>query len=267
MTDHKTDKPRLAIIGAGNVATHLAKAFSGCLVGIWCRNYDHARALADKTGTNAYSEFPLLNVVRPDIIIVSISDKGLSDLAQTVGRLDYDPLMIHTSGTVGMEVFASVSPRYGIMYPLQTFSASVPVDMSRVPFFNEAVDADDLEMIDSLASAVSATVMHADAAHRRLLHIAGVFTSNFTNVLLECVQRVLSEGNYPLDVVRPLIEATVAKAFEVGPHKAQTGPACRGDFAVIKRQENALDEDLRPVYQTLTDLILRLHGIKREIDQ
>lgn len=267
MEDWKTDNPRLAIIGAGNVATHMAMAFSSYLTGIWCRDYNHARMLADTVGTNAYNEFPLLNVIRPDIIIVSISDKGLPDLAQNVGRLDYDPLVLHTSGTVGMEVLAPMSPRYGIMYPLQTFSASVPVDMSRVPFFNEAVDANDLGIIDSLASKVSDSVLHADAAHRRLLHIAGVFTSNFTNVLLECVQRVLSNGNYSLDVVRPLMDATVAKAFEVGPHEAQTGPACRGDFGVIKRQENALDDDLKPVYQTLTDLILRLHGIKREIDQ
>lgn len=267
MTEQKNNEPRLAIIGAGNVATHLASAFADRLVGIWCRTYTHARALADRVGTNAYSEFALLNVVRPDIILVSISDKGLSDLARTIGRLEYDPLVIHTSGTVGMEALAPVSPRYGIMYPLQTFSAAVPVDMSKVPFFNEAVDEADLEIIDLLASLISGSVHHADAAHRRLLHIAGVFTSNFTNVLLECVQRVLSDGDYSLDVVRPLMEATVGKAFEVGPHKAQTGPACRGDFAVINRQENSLDETLKPVYRTLTDLILNLHGIKREINQ
>lgn len=263
----KTEQPRLALVGAGNVASHLAEALSDRLVGIWSRNYDHAAALAAMAGTNAYNEFSLLSVVKPDIIIVSISDKGLSDVAQAIGRLDYNPLILHTSGTVGMEVMAHVSPRYGIMYPLQTFSAGVPVDMTVVPFFNESSDEGDLEVIDALASSISNSVHHADAAHRRLLHIAGVFTSNFSNVLLECVQRVLDEGGYSLDVVRPLMEATVAKAFEIGPHAAQTGPARRGDFAVINRQESSLSDDLQPVYRTLTDLILRLHGVKRDLKQ
>lgn len=267
MADKESGKPRLAIVGAGNVATHLAEAFSESLVGVWSRSYDHAAALAAMAGTNAYNEFPLLSVVRPDIIVISISDKGLPEVAQAIGRLDYDPLVVHTSGTVGMEVLAPVSPRYGIMYPLQTFSAGVPVDMTVVPFFNEASDEADLEAIDAVAATVSNSVHHADAAHRRLLHIAGVFTSNFSNVLLECVQRVLDEGGYSLDVVRPLMEATVAKAFEIGPHAAQTGPARRGDFAVISRQEASLSDDLQPVYRTLTDLILRLHGIKRELKQ
>lgn len=162
-----------------------------------------------------------------------------------------------------MEYLSPVSDRVGVLYPLQTFSADVPVDLSRVPFFTEAALEDDLARVDALARLMSEHVHHADAAHRRVLHIAGVFSSNFPNVLLECVERILSPAGYPLDVVRPLIEATVAKAFEAGPHKAQTGPARRGDYDVIRRQLVALPDELRPVYLVLSDLILESHGLER----
>lgn len=267
MSENEEDNIRLAIVGSGNVATHLAAAFRALLVGIWSRDAGHARRLADSVGVGGHSDFGLLAVLKPDVIIVSVADKAIAEVAVAIGRLDYSPLVLHTSGTVGMEALGTVSGRTGIIYPLQTFTAGVPVDMRRVPFFTEAAREADLAVIDRLAATVSQSVHHADAAHRRLLHIAGVFTSNFSNVLLECVQRVLAEGGYPLDVVRPLLDATVAKAFEVGPHAAQTGPARRGDFAVIGRQEASLPSDLKPVYHVLTELILNFQGINKDIEQ
>ena len=121
------------------------------------------------------------------------------------------------------EVLEPLSPRIGILYPLQTFSKGVDVDMSRVPFFNEAAREDDLALIDAIAASISTSVHHADATHRQVLHVASLHI-NFTNVLLECVDSILGEAGYSLDVVRPLLEATVNKAYEVGPHAAQTRP-------------------------------------------
>lgn len=267
MSENKENTIRIALVGAGNVATHLAAAFRPSLVGVWSRNADHARRLADSVGVGGHSDFGLLAELKPDVILISVADRAIAGVAAAIGRLDYAPLVLHTSGTVGMEALGAVSSRTGIIYPLQTFTASVPVDMSRVPFFTEAAREADLAIVDRLAASVSPSVHHADASHRRLLHIAGVFTSNFSNVLLECVQRVLAEGGYPLDVVRPLLDATVAKAFEVGPHEAQTGPARRGDFAVIGRQEASLPSDLKPVYHVMTELILKFHGINKDIEQ
>jgi len=61
-----------------------------------------------------------------------------------------------------------------------------------------------------------------------------------------------------------LLKGTVDKAFALGPHDAQTGPARRGDFDVISRQCNALPDELKPVYKELTALILRSHNIENE---
>ncbi len=258
------DKNAIALVGAGNVATHLARALKDNLTGIYSRNIDHAQALAEPLHLPAYDDFAYLRQQKPSIILVSVADKALPHIAEAIGPLDWNPLVLHTSGTVGMEVLGCISPRTGVLYPLQTFSAGAYVDLSEVPFFTETSKPEDLPIVDSLAYTISRHVHHADAAHRRTLHIAGVFTSNFTNILLESVERILATPGYPLEVVKPLIEATVAKAFAVGPHAAQTGPARRGDFEVIQRQKEALPEDLKPVYSVLTDLILRSHHINEQ---
>lgn len=253
----------IVLVGAGNVASHLAKALAPHLSGIYSRNTTHAKTLADAVGVEVSGGLSQVGETSPKIIIVSVADKAVAEVAATIGALDCNPLVLHTSGTIGMEMLSPVCGRVGVLYPLQTFSAGTPVNMSEVPFFTETAFESDLEIADSVARLISQHVYHADASHRRVLHIAGVFTSNFTNILLESTQEVLAGGGYGLEVVKPLIEATVAKAFAVGPHAAQTGPARRGDFEVINRQEAALPDHLRQVYTTLTNLILRSHGLIR----
>lgn len=246
------------IVGAGNVASHLAVAFKDCLVGIV--NRSGASELARTCGTESYSDFAIIARKRPDIVLVSVADHALPEVVDSIGALNYAPLVLHTSGTVPKEVLKPISNRTGILYPLQTFSKGCDVDMRQVPLFTDANTEPDLEIVDNLAHSISDSVHHADGPHRKLLHMAGVFTSNFTNILLESVERILSEGGYGLDTVRPLLEATVDKAFKVGPHAAQTGPARRRDFAVIEEHKRALPADLSEVYDALTRLILKSHS-------
>lgn len=256
---------RLAIVGAGNVATHLARAFDTApgvqLEAVISRTLSSACEAVSGLhgGVAASADYALLRDLKPDVVLVSVADNALAEVADAIGRLDYDPLVLHTSGTLPKELLRPVSERTGIMYPLQTFSRTASVDMVTVPFFNEADSPVDLAIVDSLASAISRSVHHADEAHRRILHIAGVFSSNFPNILLECTARILAQGGYGLEVVEPLVKAMVDKAFAIGPHEAQTGPARRGDMEVIDSHKAALPPDLCLIYSVLTEQILNSH--------
>lgn len=251
---------KIAYIGAGNVAWHLAPALAPNVATVASRNAEHAAALAIRAGAAA-AGFDSLRNNRHDVIIISVADSAIASVAAAIGRLDYNPLVLHTSGTIDKEALEVMSPRTGVLYPLQTFSKEAVLDLASVPFFTESACEADLDIIDGIGRLISPHIYHADAQKRRTLHIAGVFTSNFVNVLLESVQTVLAPDGYGLDVVRPLLEETTKKAFAIGPHDAQTGPARRGDTAVTKRQFDALPEHLRPVYKALTDLIMYNHGI------
>ncbi|MDO4320385.1 MAG: DUF2520 domain-containing protein [Bacteroidales bacterium] len=250
----------IAFAGSGNVATHLAVGLhkAGCdIVAVASRSIDNARALADKVGAAATDDVSALPD-DVDFIIISASDASVAGISDRLPVID--GVVVHTSGSVPVVELSRRHARAGVLYPLQTFSKDVPVDIAAVPFFTEGTDDDTLAAIDILARRLSQNVYHADSSHRRYLHVAGVLSSNFTVYLLEQCRRVLARGGYPLEVVRPLVGATLEKAFAVGPHDAMTGPARRGDLAVIEAQYNLAPDDLKPVYRLVSEQIYKTYN-------
>lgn len=261
---------KIAIAGCGNVATHLALGLERAGMapaGIYGRNEDNVRRLAAQLGCRdrllcgGYAD---VGAARPDVVIVSVADSALPEVAEAIGPLPGGTVALHTSGTVGMEVLAAVSADCGILYPLQTFSRDVPVDLSEVPFFTEGATPHALAMADGLGALLSEHVAHADAERRRALHIAGVLSCNFPNYLLECAQAVLADAGFGLGVVEPLVRATIAKAFAVGPHAAQTGPARRGDVGVMRSQASALCPEVAGIYREISRAIMAAHCLPQK---
>ncbi len=251
---------RVAIIGAGNVATHLALALDRAgvdVVAVAARHVENAAALAGKIGSRACAG--LAEIPRDiDFAIIAVNDSSVADVAR--GLPPVRGSVLHTSGSVPLNILAEYHDRAGVMYPLQTFSRDVPVDMSEVPFFTEATDDATLAAVDALAAILSGYVYHAGSDRRACLHVAGVLSSNFTVYLLEQCRRVLQPAGFPLDVVRPLVGATLAKAFAVGPHDAMTGPARRGDMAVVEAQASRLPDDVAGVYREISRQIYNMYN-------
>ena len=257
----------IAIAGAGNVASHLAGALgsaSGCrLVAIASRNPLHAAALAAASGTESCG-YEQLADFNPDIVIVSVADHAAADVVKSVGEIGDSALVLHTSGTLDKSILSSVSPRTGILYPFQTFTKGFDVDMAEVPVFVETQREEDLELAKKVARMISQKVYDSDESRRRHLHVAGVFTSNFVNVLLGVVDDELRAASYPPEVAEPLLRQTIEKASAIGSYAAQTGPAVRGDIAVMRSQMEILAREYRPVYKVLSELIMQKHNSANE---
>ena len=248
-----SDSPAIAVVDTGRVASALVRTISE---GGFCRLRQYGRS-GDvlPLGQLAHDASDGL-----DAVVVAVADSAVAAVAEQLGRLEGDPLCVHTSGSVDMGVMAPMSSRIGVLYPLMTFNRSTPVTCADVPFFTEACDSAVLERVDALAAMFSAIApRHADTAVRRTLHLAGVFTNNFVNVLLESTERILAADGLTLECVRPLLEATVANAVASGPHDSQTGPAVRGDRATIELQLDSLPAELKDVYRSLTTLIETYH--------
>lgn len=260
----------IAIAGSGNVASHLARSIAAAdslrLIAITSRNIENAEKLVNAIGAKncVACHYTDIAAFRPDVIIVSVSDRAVESVVEAIGRADYKPLVLHTSGTVNKSKLSPISERAGILYPFQTFTKGFPTDMRKVPFFVETSHADDLDIARRIAEAIGGKVFESDEERRRHLHIAGVFTSNFVNVLLGAVEKQLARAGYPTEVVEPLLEQTIAKANAIGSYKAQTGPAVRGDKAVIASQLADVDPDYADVYRVLSDLIMKIHNIGNE---
>lgn len=252
----------VVLLGAGRVATHLAPALlgAGYRVGqVWSRTMASARALAEPLGVPYTDD---LGAIAPDadIYIACVADEALPHVAARVVAGREDKLFLHTAGSVPMDIWREAgAQRYGILYPLQTFSKERAVDMREVSLFVEASSEEALGRVEALARSLSHKVFHADSHRRALLHIAAVFACNFTNAMYDAAHRLLSTDDIPFDVLLPLIDETAAKVHTLTPREAQTGPAVRGDEAVVQAHLHRLSTmpELQQLYEQVSRMIAR----------
>ena len=71
-----------------------------------------------------------------DLYVFSLKDAVLQDVIARVKP--NNGLWVHTAGSMPISVFEGLTARYGVVYPLQTFSKSREVDFKKIPFFLEA---------------------------------------------------------------------------------------------------------------------------------
>lgn len=251
---------KIVIIGAGNVASHIAQALSDSheIAQVYSRSLEHAIAVAEPLGASAINDLEQV-ATDADVYLLSITDDALPSVIDRLAHVNDRAVWAHTAGSRPMELFAGKMARYGVFYPLQTFTKGVPVEMSKVPFFIEAVDDATLAELDTLAQSISTRVYHADSAMRKRMHVASVFACNFTNYLWSVADRLLSDHDIPFDVLAPLLEVTLNKALTIGPKAAQTGPARRGDRGVIEVHLAMLHDGDRDIYRLLSDEILKAY--------
>ncbi|MBQ4395771.1 MAG: DUF2520 domain-containing protein [Paludibacteraceae bacterium] len=250
---------RIIILGAGSVGTNLHHAFK--LKGIRTELV-HARPLtADPAAVEALPE--------ADVYIYAIADQALREVISKVNAPR--ALHLHTSGSMPISVFKEDKPHSGILYFFQSFSREVMIDdWSSIPCFIEGHNIDDIAAIYSLAQCLTSHIYEADQHDRERLHIAGVFANNYTNLMYRIAADILKDTQIPFEALLPLIDNTAAKIHKIAPADAQTGPAQRGDEAVMKHhlevlsnaqctmhnsKEDFSSEELCAVYQALAALI------------
>ena len=249
---------KIVLIGAGNVAHHLAPALLKAgmnLCQIYSRTLESARELGRKTGITYTSD---LFAVYPDcdIYIFCVSDDALLPLYKGI-RMHKEALIVHTSGSIPMEIFSTMAMHYGVLYPLQTFSKKRSLDFKEVPLCLEASDPAARKELYELARAVSGHVREISSATRKKLHLAAVFANNFTNQLYTIARGLLEEEELDFDMLRPLIFETAHKVMLMPPEEAQTGPAKRGDESIVNMHKGMLKhrKKLLNLYTMMTESI------------
>lgn len=257
---------RIAIIGAGRVATNLAPALQeggAEVVEVWSRSRASAEALARRLCCR-YSCGDLDDVTRDaDLYIIAVTDSALPGIVSRLHVGREQALMVHTAGSMPMSVFADAGhERAGVFYPMQTFSKERAVDFTKVHFFVEAVMPGDISLLMELALSLTRNgdfVHLSDAPLRRRLHLAAVFACNFLNHCCTLSADILAEEGLDFSVMLPLVDETVAKLHELTPREAQTGPAVRHDANVTGLQRAMLTSrpELQQIYTIMTNSIQR----------
>lgn len=253
----------IVFIGAGNLATNLAKALyrkGFRIVQIYSRTQAAAAALAQVVEAEHTTE---LAAVVPDaqLYIVSLTDTAfLQLLPQIVAGKRSDALWVHTAGSVPMDVWKGHVARYGVFYPLQTFSKQREVDFSTIPIFVESATPEDAAFLKAVGEALSGNVREITSEQRKCIHLAAIFGCNFVNHLYALAAGLLKQYDLPFNVMLPLIDETARKVHVLDPIVAQTGPAVRYDQDIIDKhlQFLAVDPQLQEIYRLLSESIHRL---------
>lgn len=252
----------VVIIGAGNVATHLFKAFSkanSITVNQWFnRNLNSINSY--KNEVEIIDNLSLLKDA--DIYIIAVSDDAIAELSE---RLPFENrLVVHTSGSVSIYDIDKKQKR-GVFYPLQTFSKDAEMDFANVPVCIETIGGGEhYNLLKNLALSIGSPTKKVNSDQRRVLHLAAVFVNNFTNQLYRIGHEITESEGAEFDLLKPLILETAKKVQELSPYMAQTGPAKRHDKKTIKKQLKQLEnKQHKDIYELLTSSIQQTHGRKK----
>ncbi len=247
----------IALVGAGNVASHLGPAFKKQghkIVQVYSKTEKSAKALAATLGTNFITDLSALDY-SADIFLFCLKDDALFNVLNQTRFANQ--ILIHTSGSLPMDIFKNFGFHYGVLYPVQTLVRERIIDLSNVPFCIEASTPFAESLIVKLASGISRNVEFVDSKKRVILHIAAVFACNFTNHMFYIAEKLMNENGLDPDLLKPLIQETYAKIMETDPQTAQTGPAKRGDLKTITEHLNILRDHpgMQKIYTFVSESI------------
>lgn len=250
----------LVIIGSGNVASHMAKAFKAAgldIYGIYSRTFDSAKNLADELNVTTYKR--IIDIpINADAYFFAVSDSALPEILKALPC--FEGILMHSSGSVGLGIFAEKFKKTAVFYPLQTFSKAKKVDLSRVPILIEASDKEVLKSLQDLGYRISNTVKRADSLERKQLHLSAVFACNFSNYMFHIAQDLLSKDGLDFNLLKPLISETIEKLNSLSPAEAQTGPAIRDDIKTLNEHLEMLKyyPEYQSIYKLISDQIRKL---------
>lgn len=255
----------IVFIGAGNLATNLAKALyhkGFRIVQVYSRTEASARSLAERVEAEYTTS---LQEISPDaqLYIVSLKDAAFVESLPQITERKQSSLLVHTAGSIPMDIWEGHTERYGVFYPMQTFSKQFEVNFQEVPFFIEAKRPEDVALLKAIAATLSDKVYEANSEQRKSLHLAAVFICNFTNHMYALAADLLEKYNLPFDVMLPLIDETARKVHQLTPSDAQTGPAIRYDENVINNHLSMLADapELQEIYKLISKSIHEHHQL------
>ena len=253
---------KISIIGAGNTAWNISRALHNAhhqIEWISNRTLENAKELASVVGAKASSTIEGQDWGNTELILICTRDDGYQQVAN---QLRTTIPVAHTSGSVSMEILKGCSSQIGVFYPLQSMLKNRLTDFSMVPFCIEANTGDFHDLLSNLARQLSDKIYTINSEERKKLHLSAIFSSNFSNFLYILSKDFLVKNGLPAHILDPLILETSLRIENSDPSLLQTGPAKRGDYSIIRKHLDMLDDNpiMRDVYKLMSQRILEYYN-------
>jgi len=261
-----TRKPRVAIVGAGNLATFLAGALreSGYLVTeIISRNSPrsrrHARTLASKVGARAVTERTA--ALDAELLWFCVPDRAIREAASalaasTKGRVRF---AFHSSGALlsrELESLRKGGAAVASVHPLMTFVPGSRPSLAGVPFALEG-DAAATRVARRIVRHLGGESFTLPAARKAAYHAWATFTSPLWLAFLVTLEEAARGAGLTRAEARrksmPIIRQTLENYSRLGPEHSFSGPIIRGDATTVAKHLAVLKKQpaVRDVYVAL----------------
>ena len=188
-----------------------------------------------------------------ELVVIATPDRSIAEVAVSIVPVGHVAVM-HLSGAYGLDVLAP-HVRRAALHPLMTLAdAERGAVVLRGAWFAVAGDP----VADDIVAALGGRSFTVADEHRALYHAAASVASNHVVALLAQVERLASAAGVPYEAFFDLVRASVDNCASIGPLRALTGPASRGDDATLDRHRAVLTDRERPAYEAMVDEIKRL---------
>jgi predicted short-subunit dehydrogenase-like oxidoreductase (DUF2520 family) len=214
-----------------------------------------------------------------DVWMLSVPDAHIGTVAHNLAAhaatwqvtSQRQPIAFHCSGALGSELLAPLQAlgwHVASAHCILSF-ASASIALAHFPSTPCALegDAPALALLEAAFIDIEARCFMIQAQDKLLYHAAAVFATNFLPVLQSVAEDLWRTTGVPDDVAlklrTSLLRNAVHNIIERGPQAALTGPAARGDLALIARQAQAVrtwSPDAAAAYDALSALALTLAG-------
>jgi len=267
----KSQKPNVAIIGAGTLATTLARALHRKhyrISEIVSRNNPQslrrARALARDLGSRAATLDE--GELSSGIVWICVPDDSVAGVAaQVANSRDWTgKIAVHSSGALSSDSLAPLKRRgaeVASAHPLMTFVSSSLPQLTGVPFAIEG-DAKAVAKVKAIIRSLGGKPFQMGKNEKPAYHAFGFFSSPAIVALIAAASEVGKlaglDAKRARSLMEPIVRQTIDNCFRTSPQEAFSGPVRRGDVETIRKHLQVLrpEPHLRDVYRSLVRIAL-----------
>ncbi len=209
-----------------------------------------------------------------DLLVIATRDAAIAPVAEQLAKHELAVRgAVHLSGLTPVSALDALAARgieTGSFHPLQTLPTP-EAGAARLEGAFIAITAPPAlhDTLEQFADSLGATPFTLDDDNKPLYHAAAAAAANFPLAAFAMASDLFGAAGVPWDAARPLVEAVVANAFDLGPRAALTGPVARGDVATVAAQLEAVaagNPEWRVAFARFVESLAALTGRSEEFE-
>jgi predicted short-subunit dehydrogenase-like oxidoreductase (DUF2520 family) len=243
-----SEKPTIALIGAGNLAQALGPALKAAgyqIDFVAARETASSRRRAAMLARLLEARTLSLSDAGPssDIIWICHTDDALTETATLLARKAgwSGKIVLHSSGALSSDVLSALKRKGAIiasLHPMMTFVPGATPRMEEIPFAVEG-DARAVSVARRIVRDMGAESFAIKKSAKPLYHALGSFSSPLIVAALVTAERVGRGAGLTASqtrrVIAPILRQTIKNYTERGAAAAFSGPIKRGDLNTVLR--------------------------------